>query len=242
MASRLTTQYSRMPDSTIMAASTNDEDQHHAEGGLALHQQDQRRGREDGEADVLQAWPARLPRLRRLDAAAGQDPGGAEDQPELGELRRLDLEPAGQRDPGLRPVDPLPRRAEHREQQQQRQAVDRRRPPAEPAVVDAGGDEHEDDPEPAPQQLLLQVGVRVRADGPQFRLGRRPDQHRADDGEPDGDGDQQPVPGPGEAALGERAGQRRAPLRRERAPARACPRPGRDADAHRRTAGSFAGT
>ena len=219
-----------------------DEDQHHAEGRLALHQQDQRRGREDGEADVLQAWPARLPWLRRLDAAAGQYPGGAQDQPELGELRRLDLEPARQRDPGLRAVDPLPRRAEHREQQQQRQGVDHRCPPTEPPVVDAGGDEHQDDPEPAPQQLLLQVSVRVRADGPQLRLGRRPDQQCAEDREPDRDGDQQPVPGPDEAALSEPAGQRRAPLRRERAPARACPRPGRDADAHRCTAGSFAGT
>ena len=97
------------------------------------------------------AWPPGRSRLRSLELApARAGPGDAKDQAELGELRGFDLEPAGQRDPGLRPVHPLPRRAEHGEQQQQRHAVDHRRPSAEPAVVDARDDEHQDDPEHRP--------------------------------------------------------------------------------------------
>ena len=87
-----------------------------------------------------------------------------QDQRDLGELRRLDLEAAGQRDPRLRAVDVGAERGEHGQQGQQRQ---RRRPTGVQAfsclVVGQADHEHQDQPDDHPEQLLLQVGARVLA-------------------------------------------------------------------------------
>ncbi len=201
------------------------QDERDAEGGLLLHQGDQRRGGEERVEHV----PDR--RAARGQFPARQQPRGGQHKTELGELRRLDLETAGQRDPRLRAVHRLAD-DEHRREQQQRQDVQVRGQALDHPVVDQRGDEHQQQAEHRPDDRLLQVGVRVEAGLAQERLGRRPDEHGADRGERAGRGDQQPVPRPGDAALGERAVQRRPAVRREGARPRSRPAPGRETDAH----------
>ena len=210
------------------AGQREDQHQHDAEGGLAFDQEDQRGGGERGQPRVPQPRPA-----GRV-VTTGEQPRGGQDQAELGELRRLDLETAGHVDPGLRAVHRLADR-EHGQQEQQRQAVDDRRPASDAAVVRARGGHHQDEPERGPEDRLLQVGVRVEPGLPQRRLGRRPDQHRAERRERAGDGEQQPVPGPGHPAPGERPPEQGPPPGRERAGPGPGPAARREPDAHRCT-------
>ena len=214
-----------MPDTHDHADQGEGQDQGDAEGGFLLDQGDQRGGSQGREGDVLDR------RAARRQVAPRQQPRGCEDKAKLGEFRGLDLEAAWQGDPRLRAVHRLAD-GEDGEEEQQGQAVQDRGPAPDPTVVDRRRDEHQDQAEDRPEGRLRQVRVRVEARLAQLRLGRRPDEHRAEDGQRAGDKDQRPVPGPGDAALGERPREGRPVARCERAGPRAGPATGREADAH----------
>ena len=209
------------------AGQGEDEDEHDAEGGS-------RSTRTMSGAAARAARPASRSADGRTGLPPGQQPGGRQDQAELGELGRLDLEAARERDPGLGPVDRLAD-GEDGQQQQQRDAVEVRRPAPDAPVVHARGGHHQHEPEHGPQDRLLQVRVRVEPGLAQRRLGRRPDQHGPQRRQRAGDGEQQPVPGPGHPALGERPAEPRLTPGRERAGPGPGPAARRKPDAHRFT-------
>ena len=67
----------------------------------------------------------------------------AEHDRDLRELRRLDLEPAAEPDPGVRAVDGLPERRQHDQQAEHRRAVEHRGVGAQRPVVDRRRDDGE---------------------------------------------------------------------------------------------------
>ena len=179
------------------------QDQGDAERRLLDDEPDQRRGAHDGQRDLARPRPlagvAQPAEHQRADQHEGQ----------LGELGRLDLEPAGQVDPGVRAVDHAAQRAEHGDQAEQRDTVDHRGPGPDPADVERGHRHHQDQPDSEPERLLVQVRARVSAGGDQPRLGGRPDEQGAEDAQRQYRRDQQPVQMTEERLLSERTrGQR----------------------------------
>ena len=151
------------------------EHQHRAEVGL---QQDQRR-RQPGDREhpehVAEA-PARAA-ATYVGALGGPERHPDHDR-ELGELRRLDRQPA-EHQPRLRAVD---RRAhgQHQHEPGDRRDVDERRDDPHPPVVGGQHQHHQHQPDRDVDQLLLEVRRRVAAGEVVAVGGRRPHQHAAE--------------------------------------------------------------
>ena len=124
--------------------------------------------------------------------------------------------PPGREIHACAPLMSEPMRGEHGQQAEHGRAVDERRPRPQLPGVDEAHREHQDQPDHDPQQLLLQVGARVRARREQGGLGGRPDEQDADRAQPAHHDDQQPVHLPQHGVPGERPGQQGPRAARER--------------------------
>ena len=124
---------------------------------------------------------------------------------ELGELGRLDGEPAGERDPAGRPVGrDRPRVDEHVDQAGGGQHQQGRAQPAPDAVVDAADHQHHHHPAGHPHELALEVGVGVALLGQGEHRGGGQHHDQADDQQGAGHGEQQPVGASPPSAAGPR--------------------------------------
>ena len=195
-------------------------DARHGDHAHQQHQQqdgDPEVGLEDDQQQRQAAAGERERHLQRPRAGGAfvqiaEDHRQHQDHPDLGELGRLDLEPAGQRDPGVRAVDRGAQRAEHHQQPQAGGRVDQRRVHPQYPVVDQADRDQERQADSHVEELLFQVGVRVAARLLQPGPGRRPDEQRADQRECQHRGDQDPVHMPHNGILGQRPCQWPAPF------------------------------
>ena len=164
-------------------------------------------------------------------ALLGEDHRHPDDDRDLGELRRLDLEPRRQHDPRVRAVDGRADGRQHDDQAQARQHVDDRGVRAQRPVVDergAAGQQHADD---RVERVPLEERLRVEPGQHHALAGGRPDEQRAEhDEREDRQGQDRVEPA-----------QRRLPLQRALAQGRAAGAQD-DRRAHRRRLGSTAGT
>ncbi len=157
-----------MPATVSRPDDDHHEHEHRAEVGLEEHEPDRHRYECEDRGQAPRVELAAV-----LVAVAGE----RHDDPELGELRRLEREATGELEPRLVALDVRAERREHREQQGDRREVGEHRVVAQSPVVDRDHREHRHDAEPDEQRLALDE-VELVAGNAVVR--GRPDHHETD--------------------------------------------------------------
>ena len=173
-------------------------DHRRAEVGLQ-HDQHQRDG---DEHEREQHVDRRRRPVRAIAAALREQHGQPDDQAELHELRRLDLEPAAEADPGVRAVDRHAGR-EHEQQAEYACQISEWSRAAQHLRVQPRRGDREPGRDREVDQVAVEVPVRVAPGRPLDVARRGPDEHRADQRQRERGAGEQPV-GARDAALGRR--------------------------------------
>ena len=119
-----------------------------------------------------------MPGQHRLLAAAID--GDDDDERKSREFGGLQLERA-KGEPSLCPEGYVPEMGEHSQQRQHDQAVEHVAPLLEPVIVDQGHDDHHDEADSKPDELTLQVVLRVSVHRDLAHTCRRIHHDRADE-------------------------------------------------------------